>query len=291
MVPNTVFIVPYRNRLPHKIHFDIYMKYILEDLPPDSYKIFYAHQCDERPFNRGAMKNIGFLAVKRLYPDHYKDINFVFNDVDTVPSKKNLLNYNTTHGQIKHYYGFDFALGGIFSIKGADFEKCRGFPNMWGWGFEDNCIQKRVLEAGLHIDRSNFFKVCDNNIIHIIDSFVRRMIKDDKQKAQTTPDCLHTIRNIKYEIVDEFINISNFSTSYNCVDEVYWKKNMLNKNKHPFEKLPKSNSSLGMNLNINQKINQRISPNNYIRNLDKYSKGLGFGINSKYNGVHNWKIS
>ena len=47
-------------------------------------------------FNRGATKNIGFLAMK--YPDTYKQITFVFNDVDTIPNKKNLFNYKTRKG-------------------------------------------------------------------------------------------------------------------------------------------------------------------------------------------------
>ena len=49
------------------------MKVILEDLT-DPYEIYFAHQCDSRPFNRGAMKNLGFIAIKNKYPQNYKDI-------------------------------------------------------------------------------------------------------------------------------------------------------------------------------------------------------------------------
>ena len=75
-----IFIVPYRDRKQHYDIFSEHMKTILEDIEPTDYDIFYIHQTDTRSFNRGAMKNIGFLYVKDKYPDTYKDITLVFND-------------------------------------------------------------------------------------------------------------------------------------------------------------------------------------------------------------------
>ena len=85
-IPKRVFIVPYRNRVQHKFFFSKYMSFILED--KDDYEIYFSHQCDARTFNRGAIKNIGFIAIKNKYPEHYKDITFIFNDVDTIPFYK-----------------------------------------------------------------------------------------------------------------------------------------------------------------------------------------------------------
>lgn len=87
-IPKLIFIVPYRNREEHLDYFKNHMKTILEDLSTDTYAIYYVHQCDDRGFNRGAMKNIGFLMVKNKYPNDYKNITLVFNDVDSMPAKK-----------------------------------------------------------------------------------------------------------------------------------------------------------------------------------------------------------
>ena len=61
------FIIPYRNREPQKNYFLRYKKYILEDLKEEDYEIVISHQRDDRPFNRGAVKNIGFLYVKKCF--------------------------------------------------------------------------------------------------------------------------------------------------------------------------------------------------------------------------------
>ncbi len=214
-IPNKIFIVPYRDRIEHKLHFEIYMKYILEDISKDSYEIYFSHQMNQLPFNRGAVKNIGFIAMRDKYPDNYKDITFIFNDIDCCPYKKNLLNYDTTHGTVKHFFGYTFALGGIFSITGADFEKTGGFPSFWGWGFEDNAMYDRVKKNNLFIDRDTFFDANTSKIINIYHGDKRILAKEEQWNYKLEYyDSLNDIKNLNYRIKNEFIEILDFKTKH-----------------------------------------------------------------------------
>ena len=223
-IPTKIFIVPYKNRLAHKTHFEVYMKYILEDIPNNEYEIFFVHQLQNQQFNRGAMKNIGFLAMKDKYPNDYKNISFIFNDIDTLPCIKNVLNYDTTHGTIKHFYGFKFALGGIFSIKGGDFEKCGGFPNFWGWGLEDNTMNYRANQSNITIDRSVFFPIMDDNIIQLTNGLHRILTKQDVwnyDRGKVT-ETFRDIKNLVYEIENEFIQVKMFQTKENPNNQTFY---------------------------------------------------------------------
>jgi hypothetical protein len=204
-IPKKVFIVPYRNRVQHKFFFSKYMSFILEN--EDNYEIYFSHQCDARTFNRGAVKNIGFLAIKNKYPQHYKDITFIFNDVDTIPFNK-IFDYETTYGVVKHYYGFKYALGGIVVMKGSDFERTNGFPCFWGWGMEDNVLQKRCEKTGLTIDRSVFYNIGSPEILQLFDGISRIISKKDAWRGEYDDgmDGLSTISELKYTIDDKSDN-------------------------------------------------------------------------------------
>ena len=199
VLPKRVFIVPYRNRIQHKFFFSKHMSFILEDW--DDYEIYFSHQCDARTFNRGAAKNIGFLAIKEKYPDDYKNITFIFNDVDTIPFYK-IFDYETTEGVVKHYYGFKYALGGIIVMKGSDFEKTNGFPCYWGWGMEDNALQKRCDHYGLKIDRSTFYNIGSPQILQLFDGISRIISKKDpwRMDKDTGVDGLKTISALNYNV-------------------------------------------------------------------------------------------
>jgi hypothetical protein len=205
--PKKIFIVPYRNRVQHKFFFSNYMSFLLEDENPGDYEIYFSHQDDDRPFNRGATKNIGFLAMKNKYPNDYLNMNFIFNDVDTMPFNK-IIDYSTTPGVVKHIYGFYFALGGIVIFKGDDFERINGYPNYWGWGMEDNVLQKRCLKSGLTIDRNQFYKIGDQHMLQLFEGIKRIVTEDSKPNAikDNGVDGVNTIFGLTYDISNESTN-------------------------------------------------------------------------------------
>jgi hypothetical protein len=258
-IPKIIFIVPYRDRIAEKLHFSVYMKYIMEDYDKNDYEIYYSHQMDSRPFNRGATKNIGFLVMKKKYPNDYKNITFVFNDIDSVPIKKNMFNYITTSGVVKHFYGFTFTLGGIFSIVGSDFEKCNGVPNNWGWGIEDNAMNDRALLNEFIINREQFYPRNSKAVLHLYET-AERLINNkepDNYVKKNLNDNLINLHDISYIIVpnnetepntenniltddskiknvnkvstieqnEYMINISNFRTFVNPANEIFYTQN------------------------------------------------------------------
>lgn len=237
-VPHTVFIIPYRNRPVEKKGLDDFLNKLRIDRKwsEDDMKVFYINQQDNKRFNRGAMKNLGFLYIKNIYPNDYKNITFIFHDVDFHPNTTNLLNYSTEMGKVEHYYGFTFVLGGAFSIKGADFEKTGGFPNFWGWGFEDNIMYDRVLANNITVDRSNFYKIFDENFIYInedgdkrdnLKTISKREFYIAKHEYKET---FSDLKNITSYTVDNIVNITNFRTARDYYNSEFTIENMTKTN-------------------------------------------------------------
>ena len=219
-IPEYVFIVPYRDREPQRVAFMAVMKKIVEDL---NCMIYFSHQRDSRPFNRGAIKNLGFLFVKRKYPNDYKNITFIFHDIDVMPWYKGQFSYQAQLGTINHFYGFKRALGGAFAIKGQDFEDVNGFPNYWSWGLEDNILRWRLMQKNKKIIYPQFVssEKDNKNIIGLWHGWERLINNNLEYKARykmrEMKDGLSSLYNIRFEednMNDIFyeINIRGFET-------------------------------------------------------------------------------
>lgn len=238
-IPKKIFIIPYRDRVPDKTLFIYYMKHILED-EKGTYKFFFIHQDDKRQFNRGAIKNIGFLYVKETYPNNYKDITLIFHDIDTIPYKKDIFDYDTVKGVVKHFYGFKYALGGMFAIKGSDFELTKGFPNFWSWGYEDNALKDRWDKvSGGKYDYSQFLDILDKNVLYLFHGYGKDISKTtnkiyhENKKWNRLDDGFHKVTNLTYnsEEVEEnitMVNVKSFLVPIKEEDTDIIKDNVIN---------------------------------------------------------------
>ena len=289
-IPKIIFIVPYRNRKTHKMFFSKYMTFLLDTSSnKEDYEIYFSHQADQRPFNRGGIKNIGFLDMKQKYPSEYKNITFVFNDIDTVPFN-NIFNYDTIQGTVKHFYGFKYALGGIVSMKGSDFELINGYPNFWGWGMEDAILQQRCEKHQITIDRSHFYPIGSPEILHLFDGVSRIINKNETihSKKDNLLDGLKTIHKLSYNIneksvLDEdnihvikhdkinIINVTSFECLHKYKDEIFHEYDL----REPSKKILHSTRVIDpKSFNTNNWSNIPFYPNHSIKTkmINKYGQ-------------------
>jgi len=222
MHPSTLFIVPYRDRAAHRRVLMRVLETNLVDWAPGSYKVVFIHQDDARPFNRGAMKNIGAIWARSEYRDAYDDMTLVFHDVDTWPLPGSRVTYIASPGTVSHFYGFDFSLGGIVGIKGADFDRTGGFPNLWGWGLEDNSFLDRCIKAGLGIDRSSFHGPGDPLVERGAESPVRTIAVGEAERyCHGELDGVADITDLYWERVGDMVNVRAFSAGTSHRDYAY----------------------------------------------------------------------
>jgi len=141
-------VVPYRNR-PDQLK--VFLQHIHPFLARQTvqYTIYVANQADNKPFNRGALFNAGFLEAAK---DQDWDC-LVLHDVDLLPEDdRNLyrcrdtetyhlmLGRNTDKYKLAYYDN----LGGVVALTPSLYTKLNGFSNsFWGWGGEDDNFSER----------------------------------------------------------------------------------------------------------------------------------------------------
>lgn len=215
--PLLIFVIPYRDREQQLYFFTTHMSLVLEPYLSDGHiiDVLFVHQNDKRVFNRGALKNIGYIySCEKYGKSNCDNITFVFHDLDIMPYKSYIIDYdlkNVIKSQIingkmvlndkivKHFYGFTHALGGLFSIKGRIFNLIGGFPNLWGWGYEDNCIASKCDLFGVEINRDEFYKIFNDNFIYIHNGSKRVIDKNNVNFIDyVTKNCIHNIQQLNY---------------------------------------------------------------------------------------------
>jgi hypothetical protein len=157
-------IVPYRDR---EEQLQAFLAHMLTYFARDKvdrftpYRITVVEQNDDRLFNRGKLRNVGF-DLTRDSADY-----FCFHDVDYLPvwadysypdAPMRIIWYGADvvpydegdSVEIKHDYNRYF--GGVLLFNRSDFLAVNGFSNQYeGWGFEDIDLRLRCVEAGLEV--------------------------------------------------------------------------------------------------------------------------------------------
>lgn len=167
---NVAIIVPFRDlhvaqrRSEHLKKFVPHMEKVLGSARGiGNMHVFIAEQSrDNRKFNRGKLLNIGFKLAKEYGSKHgFAFDSFVFHDVDLLPHGDEIISwyarYPTNPIHIARcwdrYNKNDKYFGGVVAFSNNDFVRIDGFPNtFWGWGGEDDELQRRVANLKLKID-------------------------------------------------------------------------------------------------------------------------------------------
>jgi len=160
-------VVPYRAR---EAHFKIFVPTLRAYFARDKldckipYRVLIVEQDNALPFNRGALRNIGF-QLGRGDGDYT-----CFHDIDYVPVWADyswpdlpmaIVWYGAevrpiARGLSNQVIGHDLAnfFGGAVLIPNEMFARVNGYSNSyWGWGFEDEDLKRRFDLAGIDLGR------------------------------------------------------------------------------------------------------------------------------------------
>jgi len=161
-MPRLSIIVPYRDRPQHLARFVPHLVTYFQrdkldkDIP---WRLTIVEQEPGKPFNRGLIKNAGFLMTE-AEADY-----FCFHDVDYLPI---WADYRWGERPARLiWYGADTTpfdparpemmandrdtcFGGVILFTKADFRRINGYPTAyWGWGYEDTELRLRCEAEGL----------------------------------------------------------------------------------------------------------------------------------------------
>jgi hypothetical protein len=145
-------IIPYRDRADHLDEFLSEAARFFSVSPTNDGirpHFLIVEQAPGLPFNRGALKNVGFSVLA-------PEVDYIcLHDVDCIPVEAD---YRwperplmiIRHGLPLPQNVIDVLLGGVVLMQKQHFEAANGFSNnYWGWGYEDVDLRERLLRRGL----------------------------------------------------------------------------------------------------------------------------------------------
>jgi len=214
-------IHPLQNRSEHLAKFIPYMNEFMGKLQSDGsvsdYHIYIINQSDDkRKFNRGKLLNIGYDMAKKSKRGH--DV-FIFHDVDLLPNEELGPWYAMFPKTPIHiarvwdrYSNNPNYIGGVVSFSSSDYKRINGYPNtFWGWGGEDDEMQKRLLKLGIKFTSPDKGKLKDLENMNIKQkiNFLREnkvwkcMVKWEALDEHDTTWKTNGLADLNYSILDQ----------------------------------------------------------------------------------------
>ncbi|XP_033727700.1 beta-1,4-N-acetylgalactosaminyltransferase bre-4-like [Pecten maximus] len=151
-------IIPYQDR---DRHLKLFISNVIPKLQRQmvDYTIFVVEQAPGNHFNRGMMRNIGFVEASRKQ----KFDCYIFNDVDTIiEDDRNMFICDAHHvrhiGSLVDVFNYTLLykklIGGILSVTYEQFVKANGYSNsIYVWGGEDDDLFDRFRKYGYKVSR------------------------------------------------------------------------------------------------------------------------------------------
>jgi hypothetical protein len=155
-------VIPYRDRAEHLSEFRQAVPAFFRDDPLHARiepRFIVVEQAEGLPFNRGALKNVGFQLLAG-------EIDYVcLHDVDLIPVSADYRwpdrpTMIVRHGIPHPPEMIPLLLGGVVLLAASQFAAANGFSNSyWGWGFEDVDLRERLSRVGFpHGHREGTFR-------------------------------------------------------------------------------------------------------------------------------------
>ena len=154
-------IVPFRDRMEEVFKFVPHISKFLTK-KHISHSTFVVNQADGLRFNRASLINVGFLHMMSARGD--PDCDYVgLHDVDLLPLNQDLSYEFPLKGPLHvaapglhPKYNYATFVGAILLMTVTDFELIKGMSNKyWGWGWEDDELYHRLVDAGLKVQGGN----------------------------------------------------------------------------------------------------------------------------------------
>lgn len=160
-------VVPYRDREPHLRQFVPHLRnYFTRDKLDCNidYRVVIVQQEPGLPFNRGMLKNIGFMLAEP-HADYvcFHDIDYlpIWADYSWADAPTALVWYGAEElpiapgrSSMSVRHDLDQLFGGAVIVPNAAFRQINGFSNdYWGWGCEDIDFKSRFVRSGIALGR------------------------------------------------------------------------------------------------------------------------------------------